>query len=510
MADYQQNFLASLQGGLNFGQQVKGVQDQRRVNQLAGQAYGVSDPAQQQSLLGQMAAVNPGAAQQQQKAFANDEERRNTTMVNMAKMLTSAPEQARPGLYQRMVPTLAKFGLQDLPQQYDAQTAPIIDQAARSIYQAYSGTAGQTPTDVRSFQMMTQGLSPEELERARRINLGLAGRESSAAIGYQKVKGPDGVERLVAVDPRQIGAQVVGDGAGYGSFSQPAPMTGGTGGTGGNHFAAFSQLATEFPAVTMTSGARSAERNAQVGGQPNSQHLSGSAADYAVPANQKPAFISRARQLGYQAIDEGDHIHLQLPRGSAGSGGQNIFAGRRPEDEAAAVESAKLGVQQQFLPQELAMRTNAALQQDMGKAQVAAQTEQANTARSNGSAARVYEQGMSGVYQGMQGTSTGPVVGRLPAMTTEQQIAQGSVAAMAPVLKQMFRVAGEGTFTDKDQDLLMQMVPTRTDTPEAREAKMANVDNIVRAKLNMPPPTKATNPQTGETLYLRFGQWVKK
>ncbi|MFE6057028.1 hypothetical protein ACFQ6N_40360, partial [Kitasatospora sp. NPDC056446] len=105
------------------------------------------------------------------------------------------------------------------------------------------GAAGLQPTDVRSFEMMTAGLSPEDRERARRINLGLDGRQSSAAIGYQKVKGPDGIERLVAVDPRQIGAQVVGDGAGYGSFSQPAPMAAGS---GGNHYAAFSQLATEF------------------------------------------------------------------------------------------------------------------------------------------------------------------------------------------------------------------------------------------------------------------------
>lgn len=375
MADFQQNFMNSLAGGFQFGQQVRGVQDRNKLNQLASLAY--QAPAdQRQEILGQAAAVDAGQAGALDRQLGNNDDQRNKTMANMAQLLVNAPEQARAGLYQQMVPTLAKFGLQDLPQQYDAQTAPIIDQAARSIYQAYSGTAGQTPTDVRSFQMMTQGLSPEERERARRINLGLAGRESSAAIGYQKVRGPDGVDRLVAVDPRQIGAQVVGDGTGYGSFSQPAPMAGGA---DGNHFAAFSQLATEFPAVTMTSGARSAERNAQVGGQPNSQHLNGSAADYAVPANQKPAFISRARQLGYQAIDEGDHIHLQLPRGSAGSGGQNIFAGRRPEDEAAAVESAKLGVQQQYLPQELALRTDAALRQEAGKAAVSAQADQNKT-----------------------------------------------------------------------------------------------------------------------------------
>jgi hypothetical protein len=56
---------------------------------------------------------------------------------------------------------------------------------------------------------------------------------------------------------------------------------------------------------------------------------------------------------------------------------------------------------------------------------------------------------------------------------------------MAPVLKQIFRVAGEGTFTDKDQALLLEMVPTRKDSPEARAIKTQNIDNIIRAKLGM-------------------------
>lgn len=368
MVDYTDGTLNALAGGFNFGRMVKDARDEQQFNRLAQLSY-EAPQEQRQSLLGQMAAISPRAAQQQEQSFASADERRNTTMVNMAKLLTSAPEQARPALWQRFVPTLSQFGLSQLPTEYNAETAPVIDQAAQSLVQAYGGTGSQVPTDVRSFQMMTQGLSPEDVERARRINLGLAGRESSAAIGYQKVRGPDGVERLVAVDPRQIGAQVVGDGAGYGSFSQPAPASSGA---DGNHFAAFSQLATEFPSVTMTSGVRSAERNAQVGGQPNSQHLDGTAADYAVPGNMKPAFISRARQLGYQAIDEGDHIHVQRPRGA---GGANIFAGRRPEDEAAAVEAARLGTQQQFLPQELAMRTQAAIQQAGGSAQAKGEAE---------------------------------------------------------------------------------------------------------------------------------------
>lgn len=362
MANFYESFAAGQANGL---ERQKAVTERNRLAEL--QDLGPKVIAGDRAATDRAFALDPQRAQ----AYQGQQDRNRNMVYNAARYLKGALDRQNPaeiaGAWRAVRPSLINAGIateQDLSPDWQPDYA-------QTVYQALAmgdGMVGQTPTDVRSFQMMTQGLSPEDVERARRINLGLAGRESSAAIGYQKVKGPDGVERLVAVDPRQIGAQVVGDGTGYGSFSQPAPMAG-----GGNHFAAFSQLATEFPSVTMTSGVRSAERNAQVGGQPNSQHLNGTAADYAVPANQKPAFISRARQLGYQAIDEGDHIHLQVPRGAGG--GANVFAGRRPEDEAAAVEAAKLGTQQQFLPQELAMRTQAAIQQAGGSAQAKGEAE---------------------------------------------------------------------------------------------------------------------------------------
>lgn len=98
----------------------------------------------------------------------------------------------------------------------------------------------------------------------------------------------------------------------------------------------------------------------------------------------------------------------------------------------------------------------------------------------------VYETARNGLIDGLEGSETGSILGRVPAMTTEQQIAEGGVAAMAPVLKQLFRSAGEGTFTDKDQDLLLQMVPTRKDSPKAARVKVANIDRIVSAKLGLP------------------------
>lgn len=110
-----------------------------------------------------------------------------------------------------------------------------------------------------------------------------------------------------------------------------------------------------------------------------------------------------------------------------------------------------------------------------------------------------YAAARDGLLAGLEGSSTGPLAGRLPAMTSSQQVAEGGVSAMAPVLKQIFRVAGEGTFTDKDQELLMKMVPTRADTPQARADKIANIDNIISAKMGIPiPERKGANLASGK------------
>lgn len=73
------------------------------------------------------------------------------------------------------------------------------------------------PTGVREFELLTAGLTPDEKERARRIHFGIDPRTSSAAIQYKTVVGADGRERLVAVDPRDVGAQVIGTGETFGS-----------------------------------------------------------------------------------------------------------------------------------------------------------------------------------------------------------------------------------------------------------------------------------------------------
>lgn len=105
------------------------------------------------------------------------------------------------------------------------------------------------------------------------------------------------------------------------------------------------------------------------------------------------------------------------------------------------------------------------------------------TNRSNAVALNLYNVGMRGLAGALGGTTTGPIVGLFPALTVNQQVADGAVAALAPILKQMFRAAGEGIFTDKDQELLLQLIPTRRTSPEAVASILWHVDAVVQAKL---------------------------
>lgn len=159
--------------------------------------------------------------------------------------------------------------------------------------------------------------------------------------------------------------------------------------------------------------------------------------------------------------------------------------------ESGAKEAAKLKAQFNLKPQ-----VEAAVADAVGAAK--AKVEQMGEARSNAKAMEVYNTAMGFLGDAMEEAYTGPIAGLVPALTADAQIADGAVAAMAPVLKQLFRSAGEGVFTDKDQELLLGMVPTRKDLPEARAAKIRNIDAIVRAKLSTPDAAQQGKPKIPE------------
>lgn len=175
---------------------------------------------------------------------------------------------------------------------------------------------------------------------------------------------------------------------------------------------------------------------------------------------------------------------------------------KRSQLEAEIELKPTLREQELLVDKRLQPEIKSAVQSAVNKANEEAKL--AQNARSDSSAMRVYDVGMSGLISALGGTSTGPLVGRLPAVTADAQIAEGAISAMAPILKSMFRSAGEGTFTDKDQELLLRMVPTRSDKQDAIKAKLENIDAIVRAKLNQPEQATVNEPSVQQPKRLRF------
>jgi hypothetical protein len=146
----------------------------------------------------------------------------------------------------------------------------------------------------------------------------------------------------------------------------------------------------------------------------------------------------------------------------------------------AANERAKLNTQREIQPS-----IEAAV--DTAKTNVKTLFAQADIQKNNARTLEVYDVAMGNLAESLGSTITGPGVSWIPALTADAQIAEGAQALMAPVLKSMFRTAGEGTFTDKDQELLLRMVPTRSDLAESRVSKIEAIDLLVRSKLGAAP-----------------------
>lgn len=197
-------------------------------------------------------------------------------------------------------------------------------------------------------------------------------------------------------------------------------------------------------------------------------------------------FDQLTRGMSDSDIVKARRIKLGLDPRAVGSAIQTITelgnvseVGATEKEIAGAKEEGKLIAQLEIQPEIKRKITSVVAS---AKADADAMADQ----RSDNAAFNLYQTAFSGLSTSLGQTVTGPFFGLIPAITSNQQIADGSIAAVAPILKQLFRTAGEGTFTDQDQKLLMEMIPTRKDKPDARRAKMLNIDSIIRAKLKQP------------------------
>lgn len=258
---------------------------------------------------------------------------------------------------------------------------------ARMLDPRLSGSGGK-PAQQQYAEWLLSQVPADQRDQVLGVLAGYKARLSSASLIYRDGEDEYGNPITRAFDPNNVGGTVLGTGQSYG-----APVgTGMRGGgqqqpmqapvdqrqpeaLGGQLFAGLGQI----PGIQVTSGLRTPERNAQVGGVPNSYHLTGQARDIAPPSTPQAAQQVRqyAAQHGLEIIDEGDHWHLEpAPRSGAQQAAPQAipqpaggFMGRRKEDEAAAVEAARQRAQMQYLPAQEQIKTQAAIDQARGVAQ---------------------------------------------------------------------------------------------------------------------------------------------
>lgn len=145
------------------------------------------------------------------------------------------------------------------------------------------------------------------------------GKVSLAMALPKKPEGPMWKERTLAdgstewFDINQMGAP----------SQQPMPQPV----EGGNWL---SQVASAAPDATVTSGYRTPEHNARVGGVPTSRHITGQAVDLVPRQGETMAQLyTRVGQVpGVRAINEGDHVHVQT---SAPGAARPVVQGSAPK-----------------------------------------------------------------------------------------------------------------------------------------------------------------------------------
>lgn len=240
----------------------------------------------------QQYAINPQQASQVQAGADLTAQK----LRGAAKYMRGAVESGNPaavqGAWNAVRPMLSRVasstGKPPPPEQWDPASLPAIEQVlAQTAY--LEGGADGVPAQLQTFEAMTRGLPEDEVARARRIQLGLDPRASSAGQQTISVTGPDGRDRQFTFDPRS-GNYVPAD---FGAApAAPAPLP-----QGGSQQVVDAVLA-------------SANRMAQQG----------------IPAEQIDVWI--AQQPGFGA---------QLAAPSAAS----PFVSRAPEEQAALTTGAQ-------------------------------------------------------------------------------------------------------------------------------------------------------------------------
>lgn len=442
--------MPNILGSFLQGQQVGSEQRRKRtLAEFLQPALGGD-----QAALSKVYGVDPDAGMQlqsmTQKQQASDRESMLADLQQSARLYSSAPPEIKQHLYGKIVDLTEKVGIApsgSLPRQHD----PALDEGFNKFLAGIAGPADDnTPAAIRELQILQANPELAELDMRRRTA---------------------GFDRPQLIQTDQGYAWATPQGASplnYGGQGDTAPAI--------DQSAVQRNLAMlgAAPGVQMTSGLRTPERNAAVGGKSNSQHLRGTAGDYVVPQDQKAGFMQQVEAAGLQAIDEGDHVHVQQPRGGSRVMPQQKAGG--PSDFERKVEMARsMGATDDQVKQMV-------LGESGGGKPSATQIKLANTAKAKLVDLKAMEDQLGKVekaFKPLKGSfSAGPGGGYLP--TVEGKQFDAAVALLKGMARKLTRTPGEGAMSDYESKLAELANPSRSEYEDVTADQIQQLRALVQ------------------------------
>lgn len=318
---------------------------------------GINAFAQNQYMVNQDRELK--AERQEQNAFARQQRQAET----MRQIFMDAVQLGPDAGYDYTARMAQQYGFPQPSEEYRW----ILAKAA-----AQMGRGKTVPAEVASFRMLTEGMSPQEVERARRIQLGLDPRASAPgndfAWRFGQFQGADGRARMTRSDPNRGVTEILAD--------------------DGQSWIPVGSAMAQSPAQ----------------------------------ATPQPAGATAATPQSLPATP----------------GAPVQFSGRPKEEEEKAVAEAKATVISPEIKQ---------------KAQ-----EKINTARRINLALDAVE----AAFSELQGSMSAGPFGQGYAPTEAGARFDKAVAALAPLVRQLTRVPGEGSMSDYEQRLAQMALPDRT------------------------------------------------
>lgn len=443
--------VGNFQRGYQFGAAQK---EQKRIEAERNQLRQLAPSVLQgdTSAFNQAAAINPGVATELQDASDRQYRRLGNVIGIMRQAIDSKNPQAIQRAHQTITPFLQEMsGGRPVPPQWDDSMLPAFEQIEQRVKMAQAGNSLATP-ELKTFNAMTAGLSPDDVMKARRVNLGLDPRAVTGAPKVGTITGADGRERPYQYDPATQ-SYVVFDGG------QWVPLGGSPQGA---------------PATAPGRATTQAEDDQF--------------------ARQMQAFTQQLQQAGFtpEQIRAAQLAQEQVMNSAAGvtqvtSPAAGLAVGRAPEEQAALTEQAKANVQLGNLPAELGLRSDAAVNQATREAQAKAEIEnrakldavaQARTVNADRTLNLLAE------AERLIPISTGSMAGSV----ADQAAAAGGYATQGgQAIAQLRTIAGqltasmprmEGPQSDKDVQMYRDMAGDLANPNVPRETRMAALRTI--------------------------------